>query len=102
MTFRVPRGFTGRHVIYSRNVWPVSFWLASQSCGPGFWIFSCRGLSFLITANFSRDEMCFLAVTAGSWVGTRLRSHVPQVDFQRLFKLLVTLLALRMIALPFL
>ena len=43
-----------------------------------------------------------IAVTAGSWVGTRLRAHVPQLDFQRLFKLLVTLLALRMIALPFL
>ncbi len=43
-----------------------------------------------------------LAVTAGSWVGTRLRAHVPQINFQRWFKLLVTLLAARMIALPFL
>lgn len=43
-----------------------------------------------------------MAVTAGSWVGTRLRTHVPQLDFQRWFKVLVTLLAVRMIALPFL
>ena len=43
-----------------------------------------------------------LAVTAGSWLGTRLRARVPQINFQRWFKLLVTLLAARMIALPFL
>lgn len=42
-----------------------------------------------------------VAVTAGSWVGTRLRNRVPQINFQRWFKWLVTLLALRMIALPF-
>jgi len=36
----------------------------------------------------------------GSWVGTRLRKYVPQMDFQRWFRWLVTLLALRMIALP--
>ncbi|MFK7975595.1 MAG: TSUP family transporter [Halioglobus sp.] len=39
-----------------------------------------------------------LAVTAGSWVGTRLRSRVPQINFQFWFRVLVTLLALRMIA----
>jgi uncharacterized membrane protein YfcA len=38
----------------------------------------------------------------GSWVGTRLRSFLPQVNFQRLFRWMVTLLALRMIALPML
>ena len=43
-----------------------------------------------------------LAVIAGSWAGTRLRTRIPQRNFQRLFKTLVTLLALRMIALPFL
>ena len=41
-----------------------------------------------------------VAVTAGSWVGTRLRGLIPQLNFQRAFKILVTLLALRMIALP--
>ncbi|MAT91754.1 MAG: hypothetical protein CME59_04075 [Halioglobus sp.] len=43
-----------------------------------------------------------VAVTLGSWVGTRLRPHIPQVDFRRLFRLLVTLLALRMMLLPWL
>ncbi len=39
---------------------------------------------------------------AGSWVGTRLRHRVPQRDFHRTFRVVVTLLALRMIAHPFL
>jgi len=43
-----------------------------------------------------------LAGIFGSWVGTQLRSFVPQLDFQRLFRWLVTLLAARMIALPIL
>jgi len=41
-----------------------------------------------------------VAGIAGSWVGTRLRSRVPQVNFQRWFKWLITVLALRMIAWP--
>lgn len=41
-----------------------------------------------------------LAVTAGSWVGTKLRLRIPQINFQRWFKWLVSLLALRMIAMP--
>lgn len=43
-----------------------------------------------------------VAVTLGSWLGTRLRGHVSQTDFRRWFRLLVTVLALRMIVLPFL
>lgn len=43
-----------------------------------------------------------VAGICGSWVGTRLRHLVPQVNFQRLFRWMVTLLALRMIALPLL
>jgi len=38
-----------------------------------------------------------VAVILGSWVGTRLRARVPQYNFQRLFRWMVTLLALRMI-----
>ena len=43
-----------------------------------------------------------LASVVGSWVGTRLRSRIPQVNFQRLFRILVTLLALRLIAMTLL
>jgi uncharacterized protein len=38
-----------------------------------------------------------VSVTAGSYVGTRLRSHVSEVFFRKLFRVIVTLLALRMI-----
>lgn len=37
----------------------------------------------------------------GSWVGTRLRKLVPQTDFHRWFRWLISLLALRMIAMVF-
>ena len=40
-----------------------------------------------------------IAGVLGSWAGTKLRSHIPQALFQRLFKVLVTVLALRMIVL---
>ncbi len=40
-----------------------------------------------------------VAGICGSWVGTRLRGLVPQLDFQRLFRWLVTLLARRLIVL---
>jgi uncharacterized protein len=42
------------------------------------------------------------AVIAGSWVGTRLRSYIPQLNFERAFRILVSLLAARMIAYPLL
>jgi uncharacterized membrane protein YfcA len=37
------------------------------------------------------------AVVAGSWVGTRLRSRVPEINFVFWFRLIVSALALRMI-----
>lgn len=40
-----------------------------------------------------------IAVTLGSWAGTRVRSMIPQKSFDIWFKLLITLLALRMIGL---
>ncbi|MDA8752747.1 sulfite exporter TauE/SafE family protein [Halieaceae bacterium] len=42
------------------------------------------------------------ASIAGSWAGTRVRRFLPQRNFQMAFKVLVSLLALRMIALPML
>lgn len=43
-----------------------------------------------------------VAGICGSWLGTRLRVFVPQGNFQYWFRWLVTLLAVRMIALPML
>ncbi|MFB3077702.1 MAG: hypothetical protein ACE1Y4_06805, partial [Lysobacterales bacterium] len=37
------------------------------------------------------------AATAGSWLGTRLRRYVPEINFQFWFRVLVSLLAARMI-----
>ena len=42
-----------------------------------------------------------LAGIAGSWLGTRLRGMVPQRNFQRIFRMLISLLAVRMIVLAF-
>lgn len=64
----------------------LAFALIGFSFGPWWW---------LILGMVAASVM-------GSWVGTRLRPLVPQLDFQRWFKLLVTLLAARMIALSFL
>lgn len=65
-----------------------------------FAVFAALGFSLapwwpLLTAMIA-------AGVVGSWVGTRLRQRVPQADFQRVFRWLITLLAARMIALPLL
>ena len=38
-----------------------------------------------------------VGVIIGSWLGTRLRRYVPELNFQFWFKVLVSLLATRMI-----
>jgi uncharacterized membrane protein YfcA len=43
-----------------------------------------------------------VASILGSWLGTKIRARIPQADFQQWFKVLVSVLALRMIVLPFL
>lgn len=57
--------------------------------------FVVLGFSFVAYAQLIAGMM--LAVVAGSWVGTRLRQYLPQGNFQFWFKLLVSMLALRMI-----
>lgn len=42
------------------------------------------------------------AVTLGSWLGTRWRSRLPPADFKRWFRWLVSLLALRLLLMPWL
>jgi uncharacterized membrane protein YfcA len=63
-----------------------AFALIGFSFGPWLWLIAAM----------------VVASVLGSLVGTWLRRFIPQVDFQRWFRLLVTLLALRMIAIPFL
>ena len=65
-------------------------------------------LAAFLAMGFSLAAWWQLAVAliasgiCGSWVGTRLRHLVPQRNFQRLFRWMVTVLALRMIAMPML
>ncbi len=42
-----------------------------------------------------------LAAIVGSWVGTGLRQFLPEVSFQRFFKVLLSILALRLISMAF-
>lgn len=57
-------------------------------------------IGFSLAAWWQLAAGMIVAGICGSWVGTRLRHLVPQRNFQRVFRWLVTLLALRMIALP--
>jgi uncharacterized membrane protein YfcA len=57
-------------------------------------------LGFSFAAWWPLLSGMIVAGILGSWVGTRLRHRVPQMNFQRLFRWMVTLLALRMILLP--
>jgi uncharacterized membrane protein YfcA len=64
------------------------------------WAFLLIGFSF--APWWQLVSAMVVAGICGSWVGTRLRKFVPQLDFQKWFRWLVTLLAARMIALSLL
>lgn len=59
-------------------------------------------LGFSFAGYWQLIAAMVLAGITGSWVGTRLRSFVPQWEFQKWFRWLITLLAARMIAFSFL
>jgi len=59
-------------------------------------------IGFSLAAYWQLVCAMVVAGIAGSWVGTALRGHVPQLQFHKWFRWLVTLLALRMIMLPLL
>jgi len=54
-------------------------------------------LGFAFGPHLALMLLMTLAVIAGSYVGTRLRHKVPERLFLRVFKMLITLLAMRMI-----
>lgn len=54
-------------------------------------------VSFAFSEHMHLMAGMVVSVTAGSYVGTRLRTRVFEVFFRKLFKIVVTLLALRMI-----
>lgn len=57
-------------------------------------------LGFSFVAWWKLLSAMIVAGVCGSWVGTRLRNRVPQLNFQRWFRWMVTVLALRLIILP--
>lgn len=52
---------------------------------------------FVFAPYWSLIGGMMLAVVLGSWVGTRLRGHLPEAALRRTLKWLITLLAVRMI-----
>ncbi len=54
-------------------------------------------LGFSFSPYLSLMLWMSLAAIVGSWVGTRLRRFLPEISFQRFFKVLLSLLALRLI-----
>ena len=62
-------------------------------------VFAYFALGFSFAPWWPLLSGMIIAGIAGSWLGTRLRGFVPQRDFHKWFRVLVSLLALRMIAL---
>jgi uncharacterized membrane protein YfcA len=70
-----------------------------QSLGHGLRALAYLALGFSIAPWWPLVGAMVLASIAGSWLGTRLRQHLPQANFLRWFRVLVSVLALRMILL---
>jgi len=79
--------------------WLVVNTAVYMSLNHGLRILAFSLLGFAFTPWLNLILAMVAAVIFGSWVGTKLRSYIPQGDFKLIFKVLVTLLALRMIAL---
>lgn len=79
--------------------WLVVNTAAYMSLNHAVRMFAFALLGFAFTPWITLIIAMAAAVTLGSWLGTRLRSAIPQEKFHLWFKLLVTLLAVRMIAL---
>jgi uncharacterized membrane protein YfcA len=98
-------GPLGAAVLMRRSVardWLVVNTALYMGINHGLRLVAFAALGFSFAPWWPLIALLVLAVVAGSWIGTRLRELVPQIDFQRWFRLLVTLLAARMIALPLL
>jgi len=81
--------------------WLVVNTAAYMSLNHGLRMFAFGLLGFAFMPWLELIVAMVVAVILGSWFGTRLRSTIPQKNFHFWFKLLVTLLALRMIVISF-
>ena len=98
-------GPVGAAVLLRRNTgrdWLVVNTAVYMALNHAMRLAAFLALGFSLVAWWQLAAGMIVAGVCGSWVGTRLRHLVPQRNFQRLFRWMVTLLALRMIALSLL
>jgi len=98
-------GPVGAAVLLRRNTgrdWLVVNTAVYMTLNHAIRVAAFLAIGFSFTHWWQLVSGMVVAGICGSWVGTRLRGFVPQLDFQRLFRWMVTLLALRMIAMPLL
>lgn len=96
-------GPVGAAVLLRRNTgrdWLVVNTAVYMSLNHSVRLAAYLALGFSLAAWWQLATAMIVAGICGSWVGTRLRGFVPERNFQRLFRWLVTLLALRMMAMP--
>ncbi len=96
-------GPVGAAVLLRRNTardWLVVNTAVYMTLNHAIRVAAFVALGFSFAAWWPLLSGMIVASVLGSWVGTRLRYLVPQMNFQRLFRWMVTLLALRMILLP--
>lgn len=96
-------GPVGAAVLLRRNTsrdWLVVNTAVYMTLNHAIRVAAFIALGFSFAAWWPLLSGMIVAGILGSWVGTRLRHLVPQMNFQRLFRWMVTLLALRMILLP--
>jgi uncharacterized membrane protein YfcA len=97
-------GPLGAAVLFKHNRdkdWLVVNTAAYMSLNHGLRMFAFGLLGFAFLPWLNLIVAMAIAVTLGSWVGTKIRGSIPQRNFQLWFKVLVTVLAVRMILMAF-
>lgn len=98
-------GPLGAAVLLRRNTerdWLVVNTALYMSVNHGLRLAAYAAMGFSFATWWPLLAGMVAAVVLGSWVGTRLRKQIGQVNFLRLFRWLVTLLALRLVLLSLL
>lgn len=95
-------GPVGAAVLMRRNTgrdWLVVNTAVYMTLNHGLRLLAFLVIGFSFAPWWELVSGMVVAGICGSWVGTRLRGFVPQLNFQKWFRWLVSLLAARMIAL---
>ena len=98
-------GPLGAAILMQRNTqrdWLVVNTALYMTLNHGLRVAAFAAIGFSFSDYWQLIGAMVVAGIAGSWLGTQLRVLVPQVQFHRWFRWLVTLLAVRMILLPLL